>query len=278
MRPVRPPHRHPSRLSRRQVLTGLFAAGVGAGACSLLGAGGLLLVGLDRLRHPPAQPTATITPLPPPTLTPAPPPLISREAWGGLPPDHNAANEPGFYGPDNPEGWREYATPVTATYQTIVLHHSVIYRGNDYATMQEIQRAHRQTRGWADVGYHFMVGKSGDLFAGRPMTVRGTHVEGYNTGSLGVCLLGNLNQETVTDAQWNAVQVLLNWLVPYLGVSCLATHRDFNPQTECPGANAIALAAALARAFGLTPGTGCYLPPATATAAPALCTCGGHPV
>lgn len=263
----------PRRLSRRELLTRFAAAGTGIAACGLLGTGTLLVMGMARQRpKPDIPPVPTATPVP--TLTPVPPPYIARAAWGALEPDHEAENEHGFYGPDNPEGWRVYDTPLESTFQTLVIHHSVVYRGSDIATMHEIQRSHRQTRGWADVGYHFMVGKSGDIFEGRDIRVRGTHVEGYNTGSLGVCLLGNFTWETITDAQLNGLQVLMNWLVPYLNIPCLAAHRDFNGQTECPGDNLMNVVTALALAFGMTQGTGCYQPPADATPVAKACGCG----
>jgi hypothetical protein len=80
--------------------------------------------------------------------------------------------------------------------------------------------------------------------------------------------------DTVTDPQLNGIQVLLNWLVPYLKPGCIASHRDFNAQTECPGDNLLDMVTALALAFNLNQGIGCYLAPVEVTARTGQCQCG----
>lgn len=165
-------------ISRRHLLIGLGAATAGTMLCATGGAAGLVVL---IAQHEAISPTSTPTATPKPTATPPPPLMISRAEWGALEPDHNAQNEFGFYSTTNPEGWRIYDTPPDQTYQTLVIHHSVTYRGNNTDTVREVQRTHRQDRGWADVGYHFMIGKEGDIYEGRDLRVRGTHVEGYIT-------------------------------------------------------------------------------------------------
>jgi hypothetical protein len=265
------------KISRREVLFGLGAAGAGMSVCGITGVGMLVAMGIERQREiaeATRQAIPTATPLTIPTAAPPPPPMISRDAWGALPPDHTAENENGFYSPENPEGWRIYDTPLESTYQTLVIHHSAYYGSGDINSLMEVQSTHREKRKWADVGYHFMVGKGGDIYEGRDIRVRGTHVEGYNTGSLGICLLGNYTLDTITDPQLNAVQVLLNWLVPYLKPGCIASHRDFNAQTECPGNNLLDVVTALALAFGLNQGIGCYLAPVEVSFRTSGCGCG----
>jgi hypothetical protein len=253
-------------LSRRDVLLGMATAGAGVAACSLCGVGGGLLLATPLRRtllHPTATPTIRPTATPEPTATPVPPPMVPRAEWGAFEPDHNAKNEHGFFSADNIEGWRVYTSSLATTYQTLVLHHSAFYEQDDLDTMLEVQRAHREDRGWADVGYHFMVGKTGTIFEGRDMQVRGTHVEGHNTGSLGICLLGNMTWDVPTDDQKNATQRLVSWLVQKVNPGCIATHRDFNAMTFCPGDDIQNFSSALAGEFGLTQGTGCYQSPLT---------------
>ncbi len=259
-------------LSRRQLLIGLSAAATGTMLCATGGAASLVLLIANQRPTPTTIPTLA----PQPTGTLTPPPIIARADWGALAPDHTAANELGFYSLTNPEGWRVYDTPLEQTYQTIVIHHSVIYGGDDDRTVREVQRTHQQERGWADVGYHFLIGKNGSIYEGRQLEVRGTHVEGYNTGSLGVCFLGNFQVDAVNDAQFEAAQRLLRWLVARLQITYIAGHRDFNPQTECPGSNLDSYVTALAEAFNLIKSADGYRPPADATETSFLpCACCG---
>jgi len=253
--------------SRRNLLM-LFGL-MGAGTASCIG-GGLIGGILLMLRPSRTNQVIYVTETPPAAPTPVAqitpePGIISREEWGALPPNHNATFEEGFYSTDNPEGWRVYDTNLEDAYQTVVIHHSVIYEADDNETMLEIQRFHRDKRNWADVAYHFFVGKSGAIYQGRDWAVRGTHVGGYNTGSLGICLLGNFMNESPTDAQITSTNQLLAWLVTRLKLTHIAGHRDFNADTLCPGDNLFLHLDTFAATQSLTHSIEGYQPPADAT-------------
>ncbi|MBN2304684.1 MAG: N-acetylmuramoyl-L-alanine amidase [Anaerolineae bacterium] len=188
-------------------------------------------------------------------------PLITpRAGWLAAAVDHTAENEAGDYSLDNAEGWREYDADLRAMYQTVVVHHSVIYETDDVTTMREIQRLHMETRKWADIGYHFGVGKSGQVFEGRDLAARGTHVEGYNTGSVGVVFFGNFEVESPTVEQIESGRGLIDWLALRLELTHLAGHGDFNDFTKCPGAHMVVYLDTLAQSAGLRLGTDGYVP------------------
>lgn len=257
--------RKPDNFSRRNLLMVLGCLGT-AGLCGWSGLlGGLLLLTDDDDAAVPVPPAGVgdITASPPARAqTQVEPPLmIPRSGWGALPPDHTARNERDFYSLDNPEGWRVYDVPLTEAYQTVVIHHSVIDEGDDVSTLLEIQRAHRQDRGWADVGYHYFVGKDGIPYEGRDVHVRGVHVEGYNTGSVGVCLLGNLMLESPGEAQIRAASRLVAWLSIYLALTHLAGHREFNDSTQCPGDFLMPFLDEMAAGAGLLRGIEGYIAP-----------------
>ena len=72
-------------------------------------------------------------------------------------------------------------------------------------------------RNWADIGYHYVIRRDGTLEVGRPLTVPGAHVEGYNSKSLGICLVGGINDQGEPEDNFTAIQkaVLrsrINWL------------------------------------------------------------------
>lgn len=239
-----------------------------AGLSGLIACAGGGLIGLlwiQRQRNVPGD-IVYITETPQPVTSILLPQFISREQWGALPPNHNAVNETGYYDvDDNPEGWRIYDTDLRTAYQTVVVHHSVIYEADDEQTMLAIQDLHRNDRQWADVAYHFFVGKNGAIYQGREWFVRGTHVGGYNTGSLGVCLLGNFMEEEPTAIQQERTQVLINWLAQQLQLTHLAGHREFNSETLCPGDNLDQLLNTFASDAGLTRGIEGYIPSSDAT-------------
>lgn len=243
--------RHDAGISRR---TALGILGLG-GAIGLTGAGGLIaLILIKNARDQDA-------PAPTPQATPYPqPPIIARADWGALPPDHTAPNENGFYNLDNPEGWRAYNAPLQDAYRTVVIHHSANFGEGDLDTLLYIQDRHRNDRGWADVAYHFFVGKTGTIYEGRTLAVRGTHVAGHNTGSVGVCLLGNYEEQAPPVEQLAATLLLVDWLAHRLTLTHLAGHREFNGGTVCPGANLVPHLDMLATATGLARGTAGYLP------------------
>ena len=205
------------------------------------------------------------------------PQIVSRAEWGALPPNLTAINEQDYYSDDNPEGWRVYDEDLTEAYQTAVIHHSVLYASDDLSSVREVQTAHRNERGWADIGYHYLVGKNGMIYEGRDITVRGTHVGGYNTGSVGVCLLGNFVTDASTAVQITATYRLLAWLSERLQLTHLAGHNSFNGETQCPGTNLMPYLPDFASASGLEPGTGGYIPPPEQQVTPSAyrgCGCG----
>lgn len=270
--PPRRQNKKDDKLSRRQFLLGLGLLGAGAVTCGGLGLSAAIL-GSEL----PATPSS-IPPSPEIIVqvnTPAPryqkPTIISRDVWGALPPDHTAVNENGFFSEDNPEGWRVYEEALEDIYQTILIHHSAFYEETDLNTVRAVQNLHFTDRGWADIGYHFCVGQTGIIYEGRDWNVRGTHVAGYNTGSLGICLLGNFMQESPTAVQLESCQALVNWASERLTISHIAAHRHFNPQTECPGDNLFIYMGQFAAVAGLELGTGGYVEPEQSFNCPCCC-------
>ena len=190
-------------------------------------------------------------------------PVVTRDQWGALPVNFNARNEKGIYAKDsNPEGWYVYAGDLRASYQSLVIHHSAFYKADGLATLLEVQRLHRNDRGWADIGYHFLVDKIGTIFEGRDLAARGVHTQGYNTGSAGVCLLGDFRTAAPTGAQWAAAAALSAWLVERLALTHLAGHSQFNQGTACPGTTLLEKLPDLAETAGVEYGTAGYVPAA----------------
>lgn len=141
-----------------------------------------------------------MAPVPPGTA----PRIISRDGWG--------ANRAIL-------NW----SPVYANLRGAVVHHTA--GTNNYTAAQSagivrgIYSYHAVTRGWGDIGYNFLVDKYGQVFEGRFGTlssrdnqmVIGGHARPYNTGTLGISVLGNYVSVTPSTASLEQVAGTIAW-------------------------------------------------------------------
>jgi N-acetylmuramoyl-L-alanine amidase len=255
------------QLNRREflVLTALSAAACG-GVCTVGAVAGTVLL---RRAAATATPVPTQTPIP----TPVGPAILPREAWNARLPNHEAEQEKGFAAPGNPLGWYVYEGDLSKIYRTVAIHHSYPIR-RDNGTMLDIQNLHMDEQKWADIAYHYGIDGKGTIYAGRDIHVRGASVAGHNTGTLGVVLIGDFQQETPAAAQLDSVLRLIVWLKAIYRLTHLAGHSEFNPETVCPGTNLRPYLDPLAKGAGLLRGTGGYIVPTpfpTTTATPRCC-------
>ena len=121
----------------------------------------------------------------------------------------------------------------------IVVHHSA---SPLWTTLADIRRWHK-ARGFADVGYHWVIDNAGCLFRGRTETSTGAHCisDSANQDSIGICVVGN-NSDVSEAQQWTNNQIVtLRGLVAdlklrYPTISTIYGHRDVpGAQTLCPG-------------------------------------------
>jgi N-acetylmuramoyl-L-alanine amidase len=125
--------------------------------------------------------------------------------------------------------------------------------------VEEIRQWHL-ARGWADVGYHFVVRRNGTIEKGRPVTVAGAHVEGYNLNSLGICLVGGVDEtdrthpmNNFTSWQMDALFSLVSILQHQHPDAVVQGHRDFpGVHKSCPCFDA-RLWWSVRKAYTLTP-------------------------
>lgn len=75
-------------------------------------------------------------------------------------------------------------------------------------TAKTIENWHLQ-KGWDGLGYHFVIEKTGKIYAGRPEHRNGAHAKGYNTKSIGICLSGNFDATVPTEEQKQSLRFLL---------------------------------------------------------------------
>lgn len=120
----------------------------------------------------------------------------------------------------------------------IVIHCSATPPGQDIGA-SEIRSWHL-ARGWSDIGYHWVVRRNGWLDKGRGEAVPGAHVEGWNRNSIGICLVGGVDEQgepdpNFTEAQYRALAGLLREIRARHPRAEIAGHRDFpGVKKACP--------------------------------------------
>lgn len=89
--------------------------------------------------------------------------------------------------------WQARATKCTtadkAKYR-LAIHHTETTSVQPAQRVRAIQAYHMDTRGWCDIGYHFLVGTDGTLYEGRPYQLLGAHTGGNNSGNIGISFIG----------------------------------------------------------------------------------------
>ena len=119
----------------------------------------------------------------------------------------------------------------------------VIHCADTYARMdigaKEIRKWHVEDNGWSDIGYHFVIRRDGTREIGRPIEAQGSHVKGFNSVSVGICLVGGKGDDgkacnNFTKAQFDALWEVLQILRVHYPKAEVVGHRDLNGGKQCP--------------------------------------------
>lgn len=179
---------------------------------------------------PSAQPTvAAGTPIPPtPTVTPGLTSAMARRTWAkGIP---------------IPSRMNRMDPP-----SKITIHHDGMspFAGTSRSSVADrielIRVSHLKRDGgnrWGDIGYHFVVDRSGRVWQARPVSYQGAHVKHQNEANIGVLCLGNFEVQSPSRSQVQRLEKLVIELRGQYGVpvSRVYTHRELD-STKCPGRN-----------------------------------------
>jgi N-acetylmuramoyl-L-alanine amidase len=134
------------------------------------------------------------------------PPILPRSAWGA-------------------EQCPPRVAPEYGEVKVALIHHTVSI--NDYtpedvpSMILGICRYHRNSNGWNDIGYNFLVDKFGRIWEGRAggvdKAVVGAQAQGYNAQSTGISNLGTFSTVPQTDVALDAMAKLIRWKLPLHG-------------------------------------------------------------
>ena len=180
------------------------------------------------LRFVPPEPTAYKPPPPvaPPVHKPVAPPiddhyeLVPRSAWTKEPVGINHV--------------------LMGTISRITVHHTDEHAGmdgrSDVDVVRMIERYHRgPEKRWAAIGYHYLIGKDGKIYEGRPVKYQGAHC-GDNTNNLGISVIGDCHRQLPNPRQLRALKSFLDDQASRFSVpkDRIFGHRDIK-RTICPG-------------------------------------------
>jgi len=106
---------------------------------------------------------------------------------------------------------------------------------HDYHGVEAIKQWHTDPkpkgRGWTDIGYHWVIERSGDLKPGRSESRKGAHTLGHND-EIGICLCGLSGQ--FENDQMKTLETFV--LSRNTNISEIRQHSDFeSKKPHCAG-------------------------------------------
>jgi N-acetylmuramoyl-L-alanine amidase len=122
----------------------------------------------------------------------------------------------------------------------LTLHHTSEHGGlvglPDLEVIKRIENYHRNGKQWCAIGYHYLIGKDGRVYEGRPTTLQGAHVLSENENNVGISMIGDFNKKMPSARQMSALQAFLDDSRDKYRVAKnrVYGHRDLN-RSICPG-------------------------------------------
>lgn len=103
----------------------------------------------------------------------------------------------------------------------------------------EIRKWHVEDNGWNDIGYHFVIRRDGRREKGRDLAITGSHVKGFNSCSIGICLVGGMGGNNFTAPQFKELGKLVSEMKNKYPKAEVVGHCDLNLGKTCPSFNVI---------------------------------------
>lgn len=115
--------------------------------------------------------------------------------------------------------------------QYLILHHADMN-----GSVLDVNRVHLD-RGFWEIGYNYYVRKDGSIWQGRPENCEQANCYNYNTNSVSICAEGNFMEDTMSDAQKQAIIEVGRWIEGRYGNKLQVKGHKELQATDCPGTN-----------------------------------------
>ena len=97
---------------------------------------------------------------------------------------------------------------------------------------------HVNGNGWRDIGYHLVIRRDGSVEKGRDINDSGALAAGYNSKSIGLCLVGgmaedNSAEDNFTAQQWTSLLATVKELEVDFPNAKVIGHNEIS-EKECP--------------------------------------------
>jgi hypothetical protein len=122
----------------------------------------------------------------------------------------------------------------------ITIHHTAEHGAvaalPDIEVVRRIENYHRNGRKWCAIGYHYLIGKDGRVYEGRPASLQGAHVLSENENNIGISMMGDFDRKLPSPRQLAALKAFLEDTRDRFRVARnrVYGHRDLN-RSVCPG-------------------------------------------
>ena len=97
-----------------------------------------------------------------------------------------------------------------------------------------------KARGWDGIGYGLVIRRDGRVEVGEDLKKVGAHAKGWNNKSIGVVLVGGVDEDgkaenNFTEAQWAAAKHVFEFVTLLYPTAVHVGHRDLSPDTDGDG-------------------------------------------
>lgn len=168
--------------------------------------------------------------------------VIRRSAWGASAPTHSLELD-----------W---------DYDSIAVH----YTGHEHLTTPKaIQSFDMEHQHWDDMAYHYAISPTGQIYEGRELVYKGSHIRLQNTGKIGIVCMGDYDTgvmsfleghgfsgDPVETAMISSLKRLSQILQHSFPVRFFGGHLEFGDSSTCPGDKLLPIVQSMRNDLGLS--------------------------